>query len=60
MSYALLTIKREEDGQQTVCGPRVTDVIGHVLRGAFDDANGVPAEMALMLRRLDATPRRLN
>ena len=60
MSYAFLTIKREEDGQQTVRGPRVTDVIGHVLRGAFDDTNSVPPEMAQMLRRLDAIPNRIH
>ena len=60
MSYAFLTIKREEDGQQTVRGPRVTDVIGHVLRDAFDGSNGIPPEMAQMLRRLDAIPKRFH
>ena len=60
MSYAFLTIKRDEEGLQTVRGPRVTDVIGNVLRGAFDETSGVPSEMAQMLRRLDAIPHRLN
>lgn len=60
MSYAFLTIKREEGGQQVVRRPRATDVIGHALRGAFDEANGMPEDMARMLRELDAIPHRLN
>ncbi|RMB52402.1 hypothetical protein C8J44_3434 [Sphingomonas sp. PP-CE-3A-406] len=60
MSYAFLTIKREEDGRQTVYRPRVTDVIGYALRGAFDEPNGTPSDFAELLHRLDAIPSRLH
>ena len=60
MTYAFLTIKREQDGQQVVRRPRVTDVVGHSLRSAFDGCGGLPDDMASMLRRLDAIPHRLN
>jgi hypothetical protein len=60
MSFAFLTIKREEGGQQVVRRPRATDVIGHALRGAFDESHGMPDDMARMLRELDAIPHRLN
>ncbi len=60
MTYAFLTIKREENGQQVVRRPRATDVIGHALRGAFDDVHAIPDDMAIMLRRLDAMPHRFN
>ncbi len=60
MTYAFLTIRREENGQQVVRRPRATDVIGHALRGAFDDTHSIPDDMMMMLRRLDAMPHRLN
>jgi len=60
MTYASLTIRREENGQQVVRRPRATDVIGQALRGAFDDAPSLPDDMMMMLRRLDAMPHRLN
>lgn len=60
MSYAFLSIKREEDGQQTVFRPRVTDVIGYALRGAFDEPNGMPSDFTELLHRLDAVPSRLH
>ena len=60
MSYAFLTIKREEDGRQTVYRPRVTDVIGYALRGAFDEPNATPSDFTELLHRLDAVPSRLH
>ncbi len=60
MTDAFLTISREEEGRQTVRRPRVTDVIGHALRGAFDEGLGVPDDMAELLRKLDAAPGRLH
>lgn len=60
MTYAFLTIRREESGHQVVRRPRATDVIGHALRGAFDETHALPDDMMIMLRRLDAMPHRLN
>ncbi len=60
MTYAFLTISREEEGRQIVRRPRVTDVIGHALRDAFDDRVGLPDDMAKLLRELDAAPGRLH
>jgi hypothetical protein len=60
MTYPFLTISREEEGRQIVRRPRVTDVIGHSLRGAFEDGLGLPEDMARMLRQLDAVPSRFN
>lgn len=60
MSYAFLTIRREEDGRQIVDRPRVTDVIGYTLRGAFDESHTLPPEMMHLVRRLDSIPHRLN
>jgi hypothetical protein len=58
MTYAHLIISREEDGRQIVRRPRLTDVIGYALRGAFDDGPALPDDMARMLRQLDAVPSR--
>jgi hypothetical protein len=60
MSYAFLTIKRDQNGQEVVRLPRVTDVVGHALRSAFDDPAITPDDMACMLRKLDQVPHRLN
>ena len=60
MTYAFLSIKREENGQQIVRRPRVTDVVGHALRGAFDDTQGLPDDMAHILHRLDCVPYQIN
>ncbi len=60
MSYAFLTIKRADDGRQIVDRPRVTDAIGHTLRGAFDETNDTPVDFMQLLKRLDAIPYRLN
>ena len=60
MTYSFLTIGREVEGQHVVRRPRVTDVIGHSLRGAFDDGLGLPDDMARLLRELDAAPYRVN
>lgn len=59
MSYAFLTIKREQDGY-VVRRPRLTDVVGHALRSAFDESNCLPDDMASVLRKLDTIPHRLN
>lgn len=53
MSYALHMVHRDENGQQTVRSPRVTDVIGYALRGAFDEPRGLPEDMLQMLRKMD-------
>ncbi|WP_332755447.1 hypothetical protein [Sphingomonas sp. LB2R24] len=55
MMYSSLTIKRETDGQQIVRRPRVTDAVGDVLRNAFGEQDGLPADMARLLRHLDET-----
>ncbi|MES2420730.1 MAG: hypothetical protein V4595_05440 [Pseudomonadota bacterium] len=55
MMYSSLTIKCETDGQQVVRRPRVTDTIGHALRNAFSEQNGLPDDMARLLGRLDGT-----
>ncbi len=60
MSYAAITIQREENGHQVVRRPRVTDVIGHALRGAFDETQGLPDDMAALLRYLNSVPSRIN
>ncbi|MES3154558.1 hypothetical protein [Sphingomonas faeni] len=60
MTYAFLTIKREGNGHHVVGRPRVTDVIGHTLRGAFEDPHQLPEDMARMLRQLDQAGNRLN
>jgi len=60
MTYAFLTISREEEGRQIVRRPRVTDIIGHALRGAFDESLGLPDDMVRMLRQLDAAPNQMN
>ena len=60
MTYSQLTIQRDGDGSQVVRRPRVTDVIGHALRGAFDEPRGLPDDMARALRSLDAGSPRLN
>ncbi|WP_332782539.1 hypothetical protein [Sphingomonas sp. PB2P19] len=53
-----LTTGREADGRQVVRRPRVTDVVGHSLRGAFGADPGLPDDMAQMLRTLDGLPAR--
>lgn len=57
MSYALHMVNRDENGPQTVRGPRVTDVIGYALRGAFDEPRGLPEDMVRMLRQMDRVRR---
>lgn len=54
MTYAFLSISREEDGRQVVRAPRKTDALGYALRGAFGDSVSMPADMARLLERLDA------
>lgn len=48
---------RKIDGDGTggyvVRPPKVTDAIGHALRGVFRDDLRLPDEMAVALRRLD-------
>lgn len=53
MTYALHMINRDENGRQTVRGPRVTDIIGYALRGAFDEPRGLPDDMVRMLQQID-------
>jgi hypothetical protein len=53
MTYAFLTISREVEGRQVVRRPRVTDVVGHSLRGAFGDTANLPNDMIRLLRALD-------
>ena len=53
MTYALHMISGDKNGRQTVRGPRVTDVIGYALRGAFDEPRGLPDDMVRMLQQMD-------
>lgn len=53
MTFLLITTNREGNGEQVVRRPHVTDVLGHSLRFAFDNLDGVPIEMAKLLKALD-------
>ncbi len=53
MTYSFLTIKPDTGGQQVVCRPRPTDVIGHSLRDAFGQSARLPQDIDRLLRSLD-------
>ncbi|MES3101076.1 hypothetical protein O6W96_16335 [Sphingomonas faeni] len=53
MNYALNMIHADENGRQTVRGPRTADVIEYALRGAFDEPRYLPDDMMAMLHQID-------
>jgi hypothetical protein len=55
-----VTTKQRKRYWPVVANMTYAFVIGHALRGAFDDTHSMPDDMMMMLRRLDAMPHRLN